>query len=468
MGRTAKIHRLTDLTVRSYAKGQDQRLLSDGGGLYLRRLTTGCYWYLKLASPESGATQWYSLFPDDPLARYPAKSLADARARAAEIWRMRAAGIELRAQEARAAIARQEAEKQRQLESLRRSTVRQVFERWVEADLLPRTRADGTRSGRKDGGQWVRESFERRVFPALGDRPIESITRGELLQVLDGAKAEGKLRTANVLLADLKQMFSFAAHRDLVPKNPLEGVEKRQVGGADVERQRHLSDDEIKALHAAIPDAGLSRRTGAAIWLILATACRVGELLTANWKDVDLRARLWHLPETKNQRSHTIHLSDFALSHLDTLRELSDSSVWLFPGRNAGAPVSVPSFGKQLADRQSAMQGLPNRSKRVRSLCLPGGRWTAHDLRRTAATMMAGLGVSTDVIDECLNHKLVSKVARVYIHDRRLPQQREAFDALGRRLEELTRPTAAPLRTPLPGTEAGEDRLVRVRLISTR
>jgi integrase len=456
MGRTAKIHRLTDLAVRAYAKGQDQKLLSDGGGLYLRRLSTGCYWYLKITSPESKVTQWYSLFPDDPLARYPTKSLADARARAAEMWRMRAAGIEPRAEEARAAAARREAERQRQLADVRRSTVRQVFERWREADLVPRVRADGTRTGRKDGGQWVRESFERRVFPQLGSRPIAEVTRGDLLQVLDDAKAAGKLRTANVLLADLKQMFRFAMYRELISKNPLEGIDKRQVGGADVERQRHLSDDEILLLHAAIPKARLNRRSEAAIWLILATACRVGELLVANWKHVDLRARVWHLPETKNQRSHTIHLSDFALSHLDTLRTLSESSEWLFPARSGASPVSVPSFGKQLADRQSnTVQRLPNRSTQTTALCLPGGRWTAHDLRRTAATMMARLGVSTDVIDECLNHKVLSKVARVYIHDRRLPQQREAFDALGHHLAELTT-AAARSRTSQ----------VRIRLLS--
>jgi hypothetical protein len=45
---------------------------------------------------------------------------------------------------------------------------------------------------------------------------------------------------------------------------------------------------------------------------------------------------------------------------------------------------------------------------------------------------MARLGVSTDVIDECLNHKLQSRVARVYVRDRRIEQQARAFDALGR------------------------------------
>jgi hypothetical protein len=50
---------------------------------------------------------------------------------------------------------------------------------------------------------------------------------------------------------------------------------------------------------------------------------------------------------------------------------------------------------------------------------------------------MAGIGVSTDVIDECLNHKLQSKVSRVYIKDRRLSEQADAFDRLGAYISRL-------------------------------
>ena len=90
--------------------------------------------------------------------------------------------------------------------------------------------------------------------------------------------------------------------------------------------------------------------------------------------------------------------------------------------------------------RITSVAAIATAHKATTSLALPGGRWTAHDLRRTAATMMARLGVSTDVIDECLNHKLQSKVARVYIRDRREADQARAFDALGRQLQQLADP----------------------------
>jgi integrase len=113
-------------------------------------------------------------------------------------------------------------------------------------------------------------------------------------------------------------------------------------------------------------------------------------------------------------------------------------SPWVFPNSSGTGTISLKSLGKQLSDRQRpADRKLKNRSTQTNSLSLPGGRWTPHDLRRTTATLMARVGVSTDVIEECLNHKIASKVARVYIRDRRTADQVKAFDALGKLLADL-------------------------------
>lgn len=326
----------------------------------------------------------------------------------------------------------------------RRLTVRQLFERWAATDLAPHTRGDGKRAGRKDGGQYTREQFERRIFPILGDVAAADVRKSDVLAILDAAKAEGKLRTANMLLADAKQMLRFAVERDVIPHSPIESVKKRAVGGSDVERDRVLTSQEITDLAKALSTSSMQQRSALAIWLILATGCRIGELMAASWKHVDLGACTWHLPETKNQRTHTIHLSNFALEKFKKLLALRVSGEdrqplpWVFPNTGGTGPVCIKSFGKQLADRQrDPSKRLTNRAKDTKSLTLTGGRWTAHDLRRTAATLMAVLGVSTDVIDECLNHKIQSKVARIYIRDRREVAQASAFNSLGDKLETL-------------------------------
>lgn len=358
----------------------------------------------------------------------------------------------------------QEAAEQEARERERRLTVRQLFERWRSTELKPHIGADGKRQGRKDGGAYVAAQFERHVFPTIGALPVAELTRADLMAVLDARKAAGTLRTANVLFTDLRQMLAFARDRDLIATDPLAGLKRTKIGGKDTERERVLKDDELRLLLQAIPNARLHPRTALALHLILATGCRVGEMMGAVWADaigkgdakalrataegaetkfgiVDLAAGTWYLPDTKNQRDHTIHLSSYARQHLQALAELRELAPdgkpcpWLFPDRTRLQPVCVKSLSKQIADRQRPEgERLSRRTKNTEGLSLPGGKWTPHDLRRSAATAMARLGISTDVIDECLNHKLQSKVARVYIHDRREADQARAFEALGAHL----------------------------------
>ena len=485
--------------------------LRAGKGLYLRLTQGGAFWVCRYRSPVTGKQVRAQLWADDDqgVIPFPDASLDEARRRAGNLHALVARGIDpvLQAEQKRKdeSLAA-EAERQRladeqrqreaaalaaQIEQQRRKSVRQVFDQWRATELQPLVRADGKRIGRKDGGRYVLEQFTRHVFPLIGDMALEDVRKSDLLGLLDAQIAAGKARTANVLLADLKQMLDFALERELVAVNPLATTKKAKVGGKDVERERVLSEAEIRQLAAALPNARLSPRGTCAIFLTLATGVRVGELMGATWADslpttamdrkarldelqavaeaddvklgvVDLAARTWFMPTTKNQRDHTIHLSDFAISQLaklHALREvLPDSadgalSPWVFPATDTRRPVCIKSFGKQLADRQRPPeQRMANRSKATTALMLAGGKWTAHDLRRTSGTLMARLGFSTDTINECLNHITADRMARVYIRDRREADQARAFDALGGKLDALVSSGAmesnvVPLRT---------------------
>ena len=176
---------------------------------------------------------------------------------------------------------------------------------------------------------------------------------------------------------------------------------------------------------------------------------------------VNLAHGTWRIPVTKNQRSHTIHLSDFARAQFKTLEVLRKSrndvpellSPWVFSNDAGDGPVGVKTLGKQLSDRQRETKGRCADARVDDGVVLAGGRWTAHDLRRTAATFMAALGVSGDVIDECLNHVIESRVRRTYIRDRRIAQQAQAFDALGKFLDGLVQACSpTPSRSTEPFT----------------
>jgi len=369
-------------------------------------------------------------------------------------------------------IQRADAARATHLEQQRRLTVRDLFGQWAATQLRPHIRADGKRTGRKDGGQYVRQQFERHVFPPIGDMAAADVRKADLLALLDVQKAAGKLRTANMLLADMKQMLDFALDRELIVGNPLTTVKKRQVGGTSVKRTRHLDIHELTLLVEAVPTARLHTRTAIAIWLTVATGVRVGELMGAVWADalppdplaakaqhgalqatadaedvklgvVDTIARTWYLPNTKNQRDHTIHLSDFALTQFKNLAALRERDAagslvsWVFPATDKRKPVCVKSFSKQIADRQRPPAArMENRSKATTALSMPGGKWTPHDLRRTASTLMSKLGFSDDVINECHNH-IKPGMSGVYNQDRRVAQQILAFDALGAYLAQI-------------------------------
>jgi integrase len=454
---------ISDKAMQARAGARDKWLIDDGArgaGRLVGRITPagGRTFYFRYTRPD-GERERLSIGPFEPRGDGRAAfTVQQARDKAREWSALYRAGVKdlrehferLEAQRRRDAEAQRSAAVQAQqaaadaiTAAARRSTVRTLFEQWQRAELAPQKLADGTRIGRKDGGEWVRLSFERpgRVFDRIGDVAAEDVKRADLLSILDDVKAEGRRRTANVLFADLRQMFRFAAEREIVARNPLDGIKRASIGGKDTERDRVLTPEELRILWDAVPKAGMASRSSVAIWLILATGARVGEAMGAVWDDVDLERRKWYLPETKNERDHTIHLSDFALRQFATLaglRELGSDGApvpWVFPNTARTGPVCVKSFSKQIADRRRETDGrMSNRSTKTGALRLPGGRWTPHDLRRTAATIMAGLGFSTDVIDECLNHKLQSKVARVYIQDRREAEQARAFDALGRHL----------------------------------
>lgn len=309
-----------------------------------------------------------------------------------------------------------------------RPTVREVFEDWHRKEA----------SRRSDSGVEVRRAFEKDVLPGIGGLYADEITRRHIVKVLDDVKERGVTRYANVLLQYVRQMFRFAALREIVPGDPTFGLVKKNVGGEERERERYLTETEILELAAKLPQAGLTEMARAALWIMLSTCCRIGEISRARWSDVDFDLRLWTIPveHAKNKRAHAIHLSAFAIRHFEILKSLAAHENWVFPSRDGSGHISTKSLQKQFYDRQrdTPMKG---RSRKSATLILTGGEWCAHDLRRTGATLMGELGVRSDVIERCLNHVGEDKLRKTYQRQELIAERIEAFQKLGDRLEML-------------------------------
>ena len=320
-----------------------------------------------------------------------------------------------------------------------RLSVKGLFGQWQRLELIQRA----------DKGAEVERSFNRDVFPLIGEMAAEDVTKAHIQEIVDTIKGRATetmtmVRTAKKTLADLRQMFGFALDRDYIPADPTARIKKARLG-ADVERDRVLTEDEVMELFRRLPSSGLTDTAQLALMLQLGTLARIGEVLSARWEHVDLTRRLWTLPETKNGRRHDIYLSDFAVDCLKRLKEMTGLTPWLFPARRQKKDqpdfadhVCEKTVTKQVGDRQrSSGKPMSGRSKVVDGLVLPGGRWTPHDLRRTGATYMAELGVLPDVVERCLNHIEEKKVKRIYQRAQYEAPMRNAWASLGDRIQTL-------------------------------
>jgi integrase len=318
-----------------------------------------------------------------------------------------------------------------------RMTVNKLFENWETLDLSVR---------RKDKGKDIRRIFEKDVLPAIGAMSVEDVRKGNIAAVLDTLLARGVPRLAKMTLTLMRQMFRFAQDRDIIDNDPTSSIRKTQIGGKDVIRDRHLSEAEIKALNAQLSDARLLKTTECAIWIILSTCCRIGELCKAKWEHLDLKAGEWKIPteNSKNGKPHIIYLSAFSKEQFNKLITLKKSDVWIYPSTDSTDHVCEKSITKQVGDRQLPAYRKPmsGRSKHCDTLVLAGGKWTPHDLRRTGATTMGNLGVRPDVIELCLNHIEQNQMKRTYQHQMLIKERVEAWKLLGDRLELLTSDTA--------------------------
>lgn len=428
----ATLNKLKDLTFRNIKPTDTEQLLADGGGLYVRVRSTkeGGAVSFRLTYRINGKQKWLSV------GTYPLMSLKEAREQRdfykAIIQEGRDPAIDKQLEKERQYNA-QLAEIAENAKHKARLTVHKLFELWEKLDLV----------NRKDGGKEVHRMFEKDVLPFIGDMAVEDVKKSHVLNVIDNLLSRGVNRMSKLILSLMRQMFRFAQDRDIIENDPTASIRKSKIGGKDTIRDRYLSESEIRALKKQLPDARLQKTTECAIWIILSTCCRIGELCKAQWKHLNLEAGTWKIPaeNSKNGKPHVIYLSNFAEQQFSLLLALKSSPIWIFPNTKKNNHVCEKSMTKQLGDRQleDGREPMSGRSKYCRTLTLEGGKWTPHDLRRTGATIMGNLGIRPDVIEKCLNHIEQNKMKKTYQHQNLQPEQKQGWMFLGDRLELLTR-----------------------------
>jgi integrase len=257
------------------------------------------------------------------------------------------------------------------------------------------------------------------VLPIIGHIPLGELHRRDVTRVID-AKIEDAPITARRVFEDVRAMVRWAVARGDLDHSPIDGLRGPAISKA---RTRVLTDSEIKAvwhnLYDQRPDVGRVVR------FCLVTGQRVGEVagLTAN--ELDLPNAVWNIPasRSKNGHSHSVPLTPLALSIITECTEERGRSQ-LVATANGGV------FGVS----RNVVSDIIWRYQQTAE------RFSAHDLRRSALTGMAKLGVAPIVIGHVANHRTTTKAGitlGVYVHYAFEDEKRDALSRWATRLQTI-------------------------------
>ena len=267
------------------------------------------------------------------------------------------------------------------------------MDRHVVARLRPRSQEEVRRHLRS---HWA-------IFHKL---PLSEIDRIAVAARLSELATESGPVAANRSRASLNALFTWAMHQGLAEINPVADIGKP---GLERSRDRILKPHELAAVWNACGEDDYGR----IVRLLILTGQRRQEVAGMTWQELDIDRSVWSLPSerTKNALPHDVPLSSVALSIVSSI-EPRASNPLLF-GRGVQA-FSGWSRCKRRLDERSGVE-----------------RWRIHDLRRTAVTGMAEIGIQPHVIEAVVNHISGHKggIAGIY---NRASYAEEKRDALAR------------------------------------
>jgi integrase len=275
-----------------------------------------------------------------------------------------------------------------------------------------------------------RDALGRLVKPAIGSLPIYGLRRSQIASMLDGIEEQSGAVMADRALDYLSSALNWYAARDDDFSPPLLKGLKRATGRS---RDRTLNDDEIRTVWRAAEDKGTH---GAVVRFLLLTGQRRGDVYGMAWSELDDDG-VWTIPAEryKTGRAHTVPLSKAALA---IVKSQPRNGPLVFPDHD-GAVFDAGGYRKRLLDAAI--------TKANGGKALP--RWTLHDLRRTARTLMARAGVRPDFAERVVGHVVGNRVAGIYDRYTYDEDKRAALEALARLIADILDPQPAnvvPLR----------------------
>jgi integrase len=274
------------------------------------------------------------------------------------------------------------------------------FKRHVEAKGL-RTRHE------------IERCLSKYVLPTWRDRVFDEIRRSDVALLLDHIEDAHGSRQADATLTIVRSIMNWYASRSDDYVVPVARGMKRSTNGA---RQRILNDDEIRLIWKHAEQGGAF---GSLVQLALLTGQRLEKLLTMRWSEISAEGA-WTVPSGDREKGTggTLMLPEPALAILRRQPRVLAADL-VFPPARGNGQMSA-SVGKNKLD--DALPPLP--------------RWTVHDCRRTARSLMSRTGVRPDIAERVLGHT-IKGIGGVYDRHAYTDEKRIALEKLAALIQEI-------------------------------
>jgi integrase len=417
---------LTDAYLRAIkppAKGRLEVRDSDVAGLVLRMTPKGtAAWSVRVLGRDGKHQR-------PTLGTWPALGIRDARKAAqGAIAAIQAGGDPV--------ADKQAARAQRQAKSEERSVTERLAE-WQEAKC-----ADGKSPWSDRYAAEVARIARREIEPKIGKRLLKETSRADWTGLVS-AKRKVAPAMASSMFRIVASFLSYAEAQGWIaaPLLPRKGA--AMLAPAPEPRQRALTDGEITEVWQAAGKEPPKLR--AFLRVLILTACRAMEAADVAWGELDLDAGRWSIPATRTKNGNAITLPLCALAVSELRAALPENEIgagYRLFGRNRGSGLRGFSKLKARVDHRIAAL----RAQAGVTDAMPP--WRFHDLRRTARTGMARLGVPREHAEAAVNHiSARSTLERTYDRHDYAPEIAMALGKWQMHVSELVKVE------PLPGEQ---------------
>ncbi|KJV45330.1 integrase [Acinetobacter indicus] len=245
--------------------------------------------------------------------------------------------------------------------------------------------------------------FEKDLFPALGEMPIDQIKGKDVLACAKKIEERGAQEMAKRSIPLAGRIFRFAIRKGLIENDPTphlqEALKPRKV--------KHMARLDISEFPPFLER--MDRYHGnpiikTAIQLMTLTFVRTAELRMMEWDEIDFETKLWRIPANKMKMAqpHIVPLSKQAIELLERLRPLTGNKQYVFYNHSTAKPMS-----------SNALLCV------IRTMGY-NGKMTGHGFRGLASTTLHEQGYMHDAIEIQLAHRVGNAVSQAYNHAQHL------------------------------------------------